>query len=174
MRVIIMALLLGMISAVQAVAQAPVDLDRLDDKLIRHVESEMPGWKHKRGEPIPGSKNVLIEFWSFSNRVVKISIVPYGSAQEAREVLQRFKKYNIQKEELTGLGDDAYGSGYGFSNVTFTKGKFIMYVSTYAEVDSDPDARMLSQVERGNRERAEMRRLSREFAKHLADAMDLL
>lgn len=157
----------------QTAAQNESELDLVGQKLSRQLETKMPGWKHKRGEPIPGSKNVLIEFWSFSNRVVKISIVPYRSAQEAREVLRGFKKYNTQKEELTGLGDDAYGSGYGFSNVTFTKGKFIVYVSTYAEVDSDPDARMLNQMERGNRERAEMRRLSREFGKHLADAIDL-
>ncbi len=157
----------------QSTAQNESELDLVGQQLSRHLEMKLPGWKHKHGEPIRGSKNVLIEFWSFSNRVVKVSIVSYGSAQEAREVLKGFKKYNAKKEDLSGLGDDAYGSGYGLSNVTFAKGKFIVYVSTYAEVDSDSDARSLSQDERGQREKSEMRRLSREFAKHIAEARDL-
>jgi len=45
-------------------------------------------------------------------------------------------------------------------------------VSTYAEVDSDPDARMMSRAQRGERERSEMKRLSKEFAKHMTDAID--
>ena len=74
---------------------------------------------------------------------------------------------------MKGLGDEAYGWGYGMSNVVFTRGKSIVYVSTYAEVDSEPEARSLSQAEKGEREKSEMRRLSREFAKHMVSAIDL-
>jgi hypothetical protein len=154
-------------------AQSQSDLDMLEDKLSRHLETKMPGWKHKRGEPIQGSKNVLIEFWAFSNRVVKVSIIPQKSAEEAREKLQSFANNTREAEELRGLGDQAYTWGYAGSNVVFRRGRFAVFVSTYAEVDSDPDARMLSQSERVERERSEMRRLSKEFAKHMAAAIDL-
>ncbi len=170
---IIVALFLSCFFLSQAAAQDQSELDRLGDKFNRHLETRMSGWKHKRREPIQGSKNVLIEFWASSNRVVKVSVVPYKSAQEASEVLRGFLKYDTQKEELKGFGDEAFGWGYGMSNVVFTRGKLIVYVSTYAEVDSDPEARSLTERERGERERVEMRRLSREFAKLMADAMNL-
>jgi hypothetical protein len=87
--------------------------------------------------------------------------------------LKGFLKYESQKEELKGYGDEAYGWGYGTSRVVFRRGRFIVYVSTYAEVDSDPDARSLSQSEKGEREKSETRRLNREFAKHILTAIDL-
>jgi hypothetical protein len=165
-------LLLGLL-VITAIAQSDADLDRLDAKVNEHLERKMPGWKHKRGEPMEGSKNVLIEFWSTSTRAVKVSVVPYASAQAAEGVLKGFLKYESQKEELKGYGDEAYGWGYGASRVVFRRGRFIVYVSTYAEVDSDPDARSLSQSEKGEREKSEMRRLNREFAKHILTAIDL-
>jgi len=164
-------LLVGLVG--QAAAQNDPDFDRLQEKLTRHLETKMPGWRHRRGEPIEGSKGVLTEFWLFSNRIVKTSVVKYDSAQRAQEVLQGFAKYESQKAELKGLGDEAYSWGYGMSDVVFRKGRFIVNVSTYAEVESDPDARTLSQSERSAREKSEKKRLSEEFSKHLATAIDL-
>ena len=52
-----------------AFAQKSAELNRLDEKLARHLEKKMPEWKHERGEPIAGSDDsVLIEFWSSPNR----------------------------------------------------------------------------------------------------------
>ena len=116
----------------------------------------MPGWKHKRGEPMLGSKNVIEDFWSISNRVIKISVLPHKSAEEAREALRAFVKYDREREEIKGLGDESYAWGYGLSNIVFSKGRFTFYVSTTANVDRDADARSLSQRERGERERLEM------------------
>ena len=157
----------------QAAAQGDVDLDKLDQKVSEHLKARMPGWKVKRGEPIQGSNGVLIEFWAFPNRIVKISVGSVKSAKEAKDVVDRFVQYDRDKEELTGLGDRAYAWGYGLSNVVFARGKYIVHVSTYADVDSDPDARSLTERERGERERLEMRRLSKEFARHMLSAIDL-
>ena len=154
-------------------AQGQEDLDSLDDKISHHVATKMPGWAHKRGEPIKGSKNVLVEFWQFSNRVVKISIVPQKSVEEAREKMQSFIRNTKEAEPLKGFGDEAYSWGYAGSNVIFRRGKIAVFVSTVADVDEDPDARMLNQVERSERERSEIKRLSKEFAKHVASAIDL-
>jgi hypothetical protein len=172
-RIFVVLVLSGLFLSQGAAAQDESELNTLDDKFRHLVATKMPGWKHKRVAPMMHSANVRIQVWSFPNRAVKISIVPYKSAQEAGEVLRGFIKYESQKEELKGLGDEAYGWGYGRSNVVFTRGKSIVYVSTYAEVDSEPEARSLSQAEKGEREKSEMRRLSREFAKHMVSAIDL-
>jgi hypothetical protein len=156
----------------QALGQDELDLERLDQKLSDHLKKEMPGWKHKRGQPMQGSRGVLIEFWSAPNRVVKISVGSANSAREAKDRVEQFVQYDREREEIRGLGDKAYAWGYGPSNIVVARGKHIFYVSTYADVESDPDARSLSSQERGERERLEMRRLSVEFAKHAATAFD--
>jgi|GEM_PF-1061778 len=170
----LLLLILSGLTLSQVVAQQQAELDRLADKINRQVETKKPEWKHRRGEPIQGSSNVYIEFWSSSNRIVKVAIVPYNSPEHAREVFRGFAKFESQKEELKGFGDSAYGWGYALSNVVFTRGKLIIYVSSYAQVDSDPDASSLTEAARGERERSEMRRLSREFAIEVLRAVDLL
>lgn len=157
----------------QAVAQGPLDLDGLDNKLSRHIETKMPGWKHKRGEPITGSVNVLEETWSFPNRNIKVSIIPHASPAQARAAIREGVKYEREREALKGLGDEAYAWGYRLSNVVFTRGRFNVYVSGGANIYEDPDAQTLSEFERRSREYSEIRRLSREFAKHLVEALDL-
>jgi hypothetical protein len=170
-RILIAVALLTLLFS-QAVGQDQPDLDRLDEKFTHHLESRLPGWKHERGEAMQGSTNVLIQYWSFENRRVKLAIIPQKSAQEAREKMQLVAKDMRDAKELKGFGDEAYSWGYAESNVVFRRGRFTIYVSTYAEVDSDPDARMMSRAQRGERERSEMKRLSKEFAKHMTSAVD--
>ena len=155
------------------VAQNSAELNVLDEKLTRYFEEKMPDWKHQRVEPIAGSgDNVLIEFWSFAYRKVKVSILLHRSVEEAQQVMQNHVRYAIDKEILTGLGDEAVASAYAASLVAFRRGKFTVYVSTTADVDSDADARSLNQEQLLERERSEMKRWSREFAKHVVNAMD--
>src|SRR5215831_18843923 len=152
-----------------AVGQSPADLVNLHEKLKSRFHQVMPGWEGRRGEPIQGDKNVLVEFWTDStrNRIVKISIVPRASVEEARNAIEEFVKYDREKEQLQGLGDDAYAWGYGLSNVVFRRGKLTVFVSTTADVEADSDARMLSQEQKGARMKSEMNRLSRDIAKHV-------
>jgi hypothetical protein len=155
-----------------SVAYAQSDLDKLDEKLTRQLEKAMPGWKHERVEPFGDSGNVLIQFWSFSERKVKISIIVHQSASEAREVFERHARYESNKEQLSDLGDEAFAEGYGSADVAFRKGKMTVYVSTTAEIGARPEERMLNQSERFALMRSEMRRWSREFARHSAQAID--
>jgi hypothetical protein len=173
MRRIFVALVLSVVCITQAWAQGQVDLDRLEEKISRHIETKMPGWTHRRGEPMLNSTNVLIEVWSFPEKGVKIQIVPYKSAQEAREVIRGFLRYESDKEELKGLADEAYAWGVRRADVVFVRGRFIVYVEAGANIDADPVARMLSGPERFEREKTEVKRLSNEFAKHLVTAIDL-
>ena len=156
-----------------AIAQGDAELERLDEKFSRHLQNRLPGWKHERGEPIQGSKNVLIQYWSYQNRRIKIAITPLKSAEEARDNMKDFPTNERTAEELKGFGDQAFAWGYAGSRIYFRKGRFVVFVSTYAEVDSDPDAKSLSRSDKADRERSEMRRLSREFAQHMVSAIDL-
>ena len=156
-----------------AFAQKSAELNRLDEKLARHLQKKLPEWKHERGEPIAGSDDsVLIEFWSSSNRKVKVSILLHNSVADAQQVMQNHARYSFNKETLPGLGDEAYASGYGSSQVSFRRGKFTVYISTAVDVDADADARSLNQEQRFARERSEMKELSTEFARHVVNAID--
>ena len=156
----------------QATAQGNSDLSKLDEKFTRYFGKIMPGWRHDRVDPLMNGENVLIQFWSSANRKVKISVIAHKSGNEAREVLQRYAKYSLNKEVLTDIGEEGYSSGYGSADVAFRKGRFTIYISTTADVDSDQDAKTLNQNQRFEREKSEMRRWSREFAKHAANAVD--
>ena len=164
-------ILLGLIANF-AMAQNDLELDRLDSKVIQHLEAKMAGWQHRRIEPVQGSTGVIINHWQTAARIVTISIIKYDSAKQAMDTMQPFIKYMRQKEELKGLGTDAYAWGYGLSNVVFRRGRFIFHIDTHAAVESDADAQTLSPLEKGVRERSEMRRLSLEFAQHIATAVD--
>jgi len=169
---VVVALVLLAIPLGHSFGQGQGDLDKLDDKFTKYFERIMPGWTHKRGEPIVKTENVLIEFWYASNRSVKISVAPHKSGEEAREALQAFIKYEAKRETLKDFGDEGYAWGYGSSNIVFRRGRCVVYVSTNAEIDADPDARTLTQEQRFEREKSEMRRLSLEFAKHAVNALD--
>jgi hypothetical protein len=156
----------------QTLAQDKAELDRLDEKFTRYFEKAMPGWKHERVDPMVPTENVLIQFWSASERKVKISIIPYRSANEARIALENFMKFERTKEPLTDYGDEAYARGYGSADVAFRKGRLGIFVSTTAEIGARPEERMLNQSQRFELMKSEMRKWSREFAKHAASAMD--
>jgi hypothetical protein len=114
----------------QNVDQQALELDNLDRKLVQHFEKTMPEWKHERVEPIAGSgKNVLIQFWSFSNRKVKVSILLHDSVEKARAVIQHHARYSFNSEPLTGIGDEAYSSAYASSLVAFRRGKLTVSVA---------------------------------------------
>ena len=164
------AILILLIST--GLAQERPDLDTLDQKIQRYFEKALPGWKHERVEPIEGSQNVLVEFWSFANRKVKISILPHTTVEQAKEEFKNYAKYGVNREALREVGDEATASGYGSSDIGFRRGKYMVYINTVADVDSDSDARGLTQDQRFEREKSEMRRLSREFAKYVAQALD--
>ena len=58
------------------------------------------------------------------------------------------------------------------SDVALRRGNLTIYLSTIANVDADSDAQALTQGQRSERERSETRRLSIEFAKQVARAID--
>jgi hypothetical protein len=149
-------------------------LTQLDQKLAQHIQVRAAGWQHKRGELIQGSRGVLVQWWSFPNRIVKIAVIPRQSVEEARDKMRLFVNEEREIEEVKSLGDEAYAWGYGSTNVVFRKSRYTIYVSTNVNVDGDQDVLTLTVAQRGERVKAEMKRLSKEFAEHIARALDAL
>ena len=156
----------------QATAQDRNELDKLDEKFSRYFEKAMPGWKHERVEPAVPTENVLIQFWSASGRKVKMSIMPHSSAAEARTALQNFLKYEGDKETLNNHGDEAYAWGYGHSRIVIRKGRYLLFISSTATIGLRPEERMLSDSDRFELMKSEMRRWTRAFSDHAKKAIE--
>src|SRR6185369_2059410 len=126
-------------------AQPRSELDRLDDTFKRIIGRAFPDWKYERGEPVWNTANVLIQFWSTPRKVVKIAVVPYHSASEARDVVSKFVKSELDRETLSQVGDEAYAWGYASSNIVFRRGSVVVYTSVTVEIGAAPEERMLTQ-----------------------------
>ncbi len=155
-----------------ALAQDQPDLDRLDEKFRDHLKTKMPGWTYKRGEPIEGSRGVLIQNWSYPNRGVRIAVSSAKSAEEARQGMQILVKA-VKTRPLEGFGDEAYIWGFEGSDLEVRRGRFIIDLNAGADVEGDPDARTLTPAQKHIRQQAEVKRIIREFAKHAVEAADL-
>jgi hypothetical protein len=153
-------------------AQQQTELNQVGDKLAHYIATKMPGWEHRRGSLIEGSKDVVVELWTIPHRRVKVSMMQRKSVEDARERLFRFAHEEADARELKGFGDEAYSWGEEGSNIVFRRGKYTVYVSTIADVDSDPDAVTLTREQKHERRKLEMQRLSKEIAKHAADGID--
>jgi hypothetical protein len=171
-KLILVAVVFFTVFLISAAAHQQTDLDQVGDKLSRYIAVQMPGWQHKRGTPIQGSKDVVVETWTFPNRVVKISMMRSQSVEDARERLMKFAQEETDARELKGFGDQAYSWGNEGSNIIFRKGKYTLYVTTIADVYRDADAPGLSREQKRERRKSEMKRLSKEVAKHAAAAID--
>src|SRR3977135_4271055 len=84
MCLVILALALSLSAQITLAQQRP-DLDRLDEKFRDHLKTRMPGWTYKRGQPIEGSKGVLIQNWYYQNRGVRIAVTEMKSVEAARQ-----------------------------------------------------------------------------------------
>lgn len=168
-RVLILVLMVAALPV--SATQGRFDLDKLNEKFVRHFEKVLPGWEHRRVQPADKDENVMIQFWSLGNRKIKISVLPHSSAEAARDALKSFVGSDPKRESLQ-FGDEGYAWGYGGGSIALRKGRLTIYIRGFADIDSDADARSLSQDQRFDREKAEIKRLSREFAKHAVNAVD--
>ena len=148
------------------------DLDRLDAKLRKHLENKMPGWSYQRVEPMQGSTGILIQVWKMQNRAVRIVAVPKKSAAEARESMANFPRNVKEARPWSEAGDEGYAWGYELRQIHFRRGKIVFDVEVGADVVGDADAMNLTPAERRAREKAEVKKWTKEFANHVVDAVD--
>ena len=132
----------------------------------------MPGWSYQRIEPMQGSTGVLIQVWKFQNRAVRIVAVSKKSAAEAKESMRNFPRNVKEAQPWSEAGDEGYAWGYELRQIHFRRGKIIFDIEVGADVVADADAKNLTAIERGAREKAEVKKWTKEFANHVVDAVD--
>ena len=92
----------------------------------------------------------------------------YQSADKAKEAFRSFIK-STSGEELRGFGDEAYMWGWDDSDIVLRRGRYLIYVNTWAVVEDDADARSLTEPQLRSRQKSEQQRIGKEFARQLLD-----
>jgi hypothetical protein len=154
--------------ASMAVGQGKADLDRRGEKIAKELESRLSGWHYKRVEPFGPSSNIVVQVWSSENRIVKVAVAIRESVEDAKKEIKSFLQFRREPEQLSGFGDEAFAPERDGSSIVVRRGRFVIYISTVAEIESDADARNLSAVELAARRKSEVKRIGREFAKQLS------
>jgi len=160
---------LQIVVSVQTLGQGPADLDRIDSQIHTHFQSALPGWTYRRVDPFTPGSNILIQVWSNGNRTVKLAISVNQSVQTAKDELRHFVQSVRGPEALKGLGDEAYTSGLESSDIVLRRGRYVIYVNAFAEVEGDADSATLTRSERSQRRKTEQQRLGKEFARRATE-----
>lgn len=161
------ALILATLVSV-TVGQGKPDLDRLDEKIRSHLELKLPGWRHTRPPPFGGTTTVLAQTWSSGNRIVKVAVAVRQSVEDAKKEIRSFLQFRREPEQLSGFGEEAFAPERDGSDVVLRKGRYVIYISTVADIEGDADERNLSEVELAARRKSEVKRIGKEFAKQLS------
>ena len=136
-RIAIMCLLILSLVATSFLssAQRPaLTLNEIADAAVRKLQDKKPEWKHNLVTPIAGGRpdKVIIQQWTLGQKVVKISIMQYQSAQEATSILRKFAA-DVKADMLPNVGDE--GCVWGISgSVAFRKGNLTVFI-TAASMD---------------------------------------
>ena len=149
-------------------AQGKPDLDRLDEKIRSQLELKLTGWRHKRLPPFGGTSTVMDQTWSSGNRIVTVAVAVRQSVEDAKKEIKSFLQGRRQPEQLSGFGDEAFAPERDGSSIVLRRGRYVIYISTVADIEGDADARNLSEVELAGRRKSEVKRIGREFAKQLS------
>jgi len=125
-------LILAVVLSIQAPLAAQDYKPKLDtalEKIRNFLAEKKPDWKHKSVEPIQGSHNVSVNNWEFEGRIVRVSIVAYGSEDDAMAAMRRFAAQERTLDRLPDICDGGYSWGMGGSNIAFRKGDLTVWVS---------------------------------------------
>ena len=149
------------------VGQGKADLDRLEEKITRHLELNLLGWKHRRLQSYGLSSSVLTQAWSSGKSTVLVTVAIRKSPEDAKEEIQSFLQSRKDPQPLTGIGDEAFVSGLNDSHIVLRRGRYVIYVGMVVDAESDKDAQDLSKDEQ-EKLKSELQRIGREFARQLS------
>jgi hypothetical protein len=161
------ALVLATLASV-AVGQGKADVDRLGEKIAKQLESRLAGWHYKRVEPFGPGSTIVVQSWSTTNRIVKVTVAVRESVEDAKKEIKSYLQFRREPEQLTGFGDEAFAPERNGSNIVLRRGRYVFYISTVADIDDEPDVRNLSRAELETRRKAEVQRIGKEFARQLS------
>ena len=161
-------IILAVVLSVAVGQDRKAERDRLEEEIFSQLESRLPGWHHKRVEPFwPISTIVVQGWWPSPNRGVHVAVAIRESVEDAKKEIRSYLQFRREPQELTGFGDEAFIPEPNGSQLVLRRGRYVIYLSIFVDVDSDADARNLSQVEREERRKAEVQRIEKEFAKEI-------
>ena len=124
--IIFIALMIGL-SPAYAAQDYSRRLDSVIESLKKHLAEKKPEFTHRSIEPIKGSRNVSVNNWESEDCGVRVSIIAYGSKEEAAAAMRQ--SLAIGKKELPNLGDGGYSWGMGGSNIGFRKDDLTIWIS---------------------------------------------
>lgn len=110
-------LLLTLVTAAPATQDYISRLDTVLAQIKTHLAEQKPEWKHRSIEPMQGSRNVSVNNWELDDQVLRVSIIAYGSAEQAAETMRRFSSETRTLDRFPDLGDGGYSWGIGGSNL---------------------------------------------------------
>ena len=90
------------------------------------------------------------------------------SVDDAKKEIRSFLQFRREPQELSGFGDEAFAPERDGSDIVLRRGRYVIYVSTVADSDSEADARNLSKAELETRRKTEVQRIGKEFARQLS------
>jgi len=105
-------------------------LDSVLEQVKSYLAEKRPQWQHSSSERIEGSRNVSVNNWESEGQILRVSILAYGSEEEAAKAMGRFASESRTLDRLPDLGDEGYAWGLGGSNICFRKGDLTIWVST--------------------------------------------
>ncbi len=137
-------------------------LERLGDEIADSVQLKNPTWRHEQVAPMKGSENVLLQQWSSESQSVRIAIVLHNSQDITRKVMRDLVRDGQVKEILVDLGDE--GVAWGRGTVSFRTRNLTIDVSAVMKTPALDVTKAAANL-------AEERKLSKEFARLVADAI---
>ena len=158
----VIALSLFTSAAVASHTQNTAELAALADKVVSSVQGQKPDWEYQSIQPITGSNDVILQQWTLDNQSIRIAITSYKSAQDAAAAISQLAREGPATERSQGLGDE--GITWGRGVVSFRKRNFTIDVSA---TNNKPT---LDRSEL-NKNATEERKLAKEFARMVADAI---
>ena len=106
------------------------ELSQIQDKLVRTVTEQMPGWMHKEVTPVQGSRDVVIDQWTLDNKALSITIIRFRSEEEAAKSIQQFAADMKAHKEIPAGSDEQYSLAAANTSIVFRKGEFQVYIHT--------------------------------------------
>lgn len=147
-----LVLLVVLLTITSVSAQKSTDLSDLESRLIASLQERLPEWTHETIEPMQGSTDVAIHHWTSGEKVISLTIIRHGSVEQARKGIREFAAHMNGREESPDAGEEQFSLPY-HSSIVFRKRHFTVNIDANSTDERDE------------------KRLIRQFARHVADAI---
>lgn len=137
MRIIMLTLAIFAFVSLTLAQDKSAELSQIDDKLVRTVEEQMPGWQHEVVTPMQGSTDVAINNWMLDKKTVSVTIIRFATDQAAATSIRQFATDMKGRNEVSDVGDELYSLTAANTSFVFRKGHFTVYINTKSTDQND-------------------------------------